>query len=254
MLHQNPWKKGLAHLIKLGIPQAQHLTVDQAFKQNMGSAAAYIISRQGVKNLFDHINQKGMYNAIDWVIMKSGNHQRVLYSSPFLVEANCFQTDQADTDIQKDFTRIKWSDEDWDVHELEYIHDLLFKSVYFQEISNKSSKQITVKSDTLLKDEPYLSNLFNDKRVTSKFIVSKTEGTISILFSNSVQWNKIVDYVCVVPVQFIKEDDKKQLNRYTVKWFYTNRMLYIIPDKYVSQTVLSDKTFGDQFINFLNPF
>ena len=257
MLHQNPWKKG-TFSFKLNTPQATRLTVDQAFKQNMGSAAAYVVSRQGVKNLFNHINQKGIYNAIDWIIMKSGDQQRVLYTSPFLVEANCFQTDQADTDIQKVFTKIKWPDTEWDINELEYLYDLLSKSVYLQELLNKSSsKLITMKFDSSLSlhsDDHYLSDLLKNTRLTSKFISSKTEGIITILFTTSIQYNKIIDFVSIIPIHLIKDNDKIQLNRYAIKWFYTNRLFYIIPDKFITQGVLLDKIFGDQFVNLLNPF
>lgn len=259
MLHQNPWKKTSLQF-KFNIPYAYSLSVEQAFQQNMGSAAAYILTRQGATNLINHIHKKGVYNAIDWVIMKTAETQRILYSSPYLVEANCFQTSQADTDIQTEYNKLKWSDHDWDRYELQYLYTLLTKSIYYQEVINRTPNlSISIKKDTIQSNETsqstYLQHLINtDPTLISKFNFTKTEGIITFLYSSTIYWNKITDYVCILPIQAIKQEDKQQLNRYAIKWFYTNQLFYIIPDKYIISTVLQEKVFGDFYLNIVSPF
>ncbi len=250
MLHQNPWQKW--HFdFQLGIPKAESLTVEQAFKQNMGSAAAYIVSRKGATQLLQHVSEKGMYNAVDWVIMKSGAIQRVLYSVPQLVKANCFQTGKADTDIQTEYTKLKWSDDEWDRHEIEYIHNMLITSVYYNE-SKVKQVTLTVRGDNIVEKE--LSILFDSWIPKEKFTFSKTEGLISIIYTHTLLWTRLVDYVFIIPINRVKTEDYQQLNRYAVKWYTTNRYVYIIPDKYVTPKVLQDKVFGNKYLNLVQPF
>jgi GR25 family glycosyltransferase involved in LPS biosynthesis len=250
MLHQNPWQK-MHFEFQLGIPKADFLTVEQAFKQNMGSAAAYIVSRKGATQLLQHVSEKGMYNAVDWVIMKSGAIQRVLYSVPQLVKANCFQTGQADTDIQTDYTKLKWSDDQWDKYEIEYIHNMLLTSVYYNETKIKQIS-LTIRGDNSVEKE--LLSLFDGWIPKDKFIFSKTEGLINIIYTHTLLWTRLVDYVFIIPIDKVKTEDYRQLNRYTVKWYTTNRYMYIIPDKYVTSKVLQDKVFGNKYLNLVQPF
>lgn len=248
MLHQNPWNNSVPQL-NASIPTAVQLDVQQSFKRNMGSAAAYLITRQGAINLLRHINQKGFYNAFDWVLMKTADEQRVLYSEPMLAEARCFQTGRADTDIQKEFSHLKFTDKEWDSYELNDLYNLLIKSVYH--IENKK-KIVTIRIDPELSDEQV--NLIKSLLSPSEFYVDRADGDITVFYSSKMPWNRCVDNVIILPLDRKNADTCTNLNRYAVKWYYTNKFMYIVPDKYVTNQFLLNKVFGEQYLNLSSPF
>ena len=206
------------------------------------------------------------------MMIKSSTEQQMMYSSPFLVETpNGFN----DTNIQNEFKKIKMTDMEWDKSELDYIYNMLIKSVYHETLENKT---ITFSASVKKDDEffkTYVKVCISDLNVAGTFLnvaatflkytfdTSSTKLTV-FYYPNisSISWNKCTDNVLIVSFKNVPviiettavESFKKQLKRYTVKWYYTNCLLYIIPDKYVTQQVLEDKVFGDNYLNFLKPF
>lgn len=265
MLHQNmrPNCDKLEYHLTSKIPYAYKLSTD-SFCQNLGSTAGYIITRKGAENVLNHLNKKGGYNGIDTMMIKSSIEQQMMYSSPFLVETpNGFN----DTNIQNEFKKIKMTDMEWDKSELDYIYNMLIKSVYHETLGNKT---ITFSASVKKDDEffkTYVKGCIGDLNVPGSFLKYTFDTSLSKLTVfyyptiSSISWNKLTDNVLVVSLKdtgsFLKDttsEFKKQLKRYTVKWYYTNCLLYIIPDKYVTQQVLEDKVFGDNYLNFLKPF
>jgi len=251
-LHQNPYPthNRMEFHLKTKVPSAYTLSGEEALKQNMGSAALYLITRKGAEGLLKHLSKKGAYNGFDWILMKtsgdevdSRTKQRVMYSVPFLGEAPCFQLGQQDTDIQKEHGKLKWTDEEWDRNEFSYIYNLLSTSLY-NVGKSKAVKIVAKNKDDIIHLKKY---------VDGNNSVSEQEGLSNIFYSRSVLWNKIVDDVVVVPVENVSEEDRKNLFRYAVKWYSTNAHVYIIPDKYVSIEVLEGRVFGNNYLNLVSP-
>jgi GR25 family glycosyltransferase involved in LPS biosynthesis len=251
-LHQNPYPSHnrMDFHLKTLVPSAYSLNGDEALKQNLGSAALYLITRKGAEGLLKHLCKNGAYNGFDWILMKtsgdeidSNKKQRVMYSVPFLGEAPCFQLGQQDTDIQKEYGKIKWSDEEWDMNEFSYIYKILHSSVY------NVNKNKTINLVVKIKEDASLIRRY----VENNYTLTEHEGLNNVIYSRSILWNKIVDSVVIVPVQSVKEEDRKNLFRYAVKWYVTNKFLYIIPDKYVTNEVLEDRVFGNSYLNLVSP-
>jgi len=243
-LHQNPYgqyNKTNFHS-KHKIPEAYSMDGVRALKENMGSTACYIISRKGAENGLRHLSENGGYNGIDWIMMKtaSENH-RVMYSVPFLVEAPCWNMQQsADTDIQREFGKIKWSDEEWDTYEIKYLEQLLSKSIYnVHDKNNQVSLVLKTKND-------YINKCSID-------ILKGAGGRLHMIYTQTIPWNNIIDDVFILPLKSVTSEDKKKLNKYAVKWYYTNQLFYILPDKYVTKGVLEDKVFRDEYLNLVKP-
>ena len=92
-------------------PTAELWTVEQSCKRNMGSGAGYILTRHAAKELLRFVNQYGMPNAVDWVIMKQ-SQLRIMYSNPMLVFADCWQNNgQVQSDIQLEYNSVKFKDQ-----------------------------------------------------------------------------------------------------------------------------------------------
>jgi GR25 family glycosyltransferase involved in LPS biosynthesis len=246
-LHQNPQHghDKIDFHIKTKIPYAYELDGIEALKQNMGSAAAYIITRKGAENVLQHLNKHGAYNGMDWIMMKTSSlNQRVMYSVPFLVDAPCFQLGQQDTDIQKEYGKLKWTNQEWDKNEFEYLYNELTNSPYYK--TGKKRRISVVIKDKTLSYVPFILN-------PEMFTLSKTIGEINIIHTNNIPWTLIIEEVHVFPLNVITAEDKKNLNRYAVKWYYTNELFYIVPDKFITSTFLNNKVFGDNYLNLACP-
>jgi len=247
-LQQNPY--GQYHRMdfhaKHKIPEAYHMDGARALKENLGSTACYIITRKGAENGLKHLCEKGGYNGIDWIMMKTaGENHRVMYSVPFLVEAPCWNIQQtADTDIQREFGKLKWTDVEWDSHEIDYIQKLLLKSLY--------NVYDNIKQVTLITKTPKVEDLSYINEC-SKGLSKGSAGRLNIIYTNIIPWNNLLDDVHILPLNTVSQEDRRKLNKYAVKWYYTNRLLYILPDKYVTKEVLEDKVFRDNYLNLVKP-
>ena len=129
------------------------------------------------------------------------------------------------------------------MNEFSYIYNLLHSSIYNSGKNKKISLVVKNKEDTS-QIKRYAEN---------NYVLSEQEGLNNVIYSRSILWNKIVDSVVIVPIQSVKEEDRKNLFRYAVKWYVTNKFVYIIPDKYVSSEVLEDKVFGNNYLNLVSP-
>jgi GR25 family glycosyltransferase involved in LPS biosynthesis len=128
-LHWNPHHipvEAVQHEYRTAIPVAYEWSLEKAFSVNMGSTAAYIITKQGAYNLLQRLNEKGSINAIDWEMMKSApsesqfNTSRfvntVMVSSPMLA----FVDKPADSDIQSEFVGCGMTPTESILYEIEW--------------------------------------------------------------------------------------------------------------------------------------
>ena len=117
MLHWNPYPHTPNHEdweCNYKAVSAELWDVERSCKQNMGSGAGYVLTRQGALQLLQFVNTFGMPNAVDWVIMKQQN-MRIMYSNPKLVFVDCWQNNQqVQSDIQLEYDAVKFKDDnDW---------------------------------------------------------------------------------------------------------------------------------------------
>ena len=246
-LHYNPYPQyNLPDLYSDSPPKAEFWSVERSMRENMGSGAGYILSRNGAINLLRHIEEKGVYNAIDWVMFKSSN--KVMYSNPMLVRANCFQTTngRCDTDIQNVFNSVCFKDDlEWDRYELSYLANKLISSYH-----NKDKNSIC---NLFYKgfDENVLKSLtFDLKNITT---VKNIKGMCMII-SNEIQpISYLTDYACILPVNLLQKLDE-EISLYPIKRYTTNKYIYCVPDKY-ADLLLDDKVWEDKkLLNTVCPF
>jgi len=115
------------------LPNAKRLFKNECFETSMGGNHGYVLTKKGAYNCLEYIRKNGMPNAIDWMVMhtagmsekdKSENINRIYYSYPFLVEANCYQTKECETDIQLEYDIVKYEENEWLESEIKYWNEL----------------------------------------------------------------------------------------------------------------------------------
>lgn len=90
-------------------PIGETWTVQESILKNMGSGAAYVLTRKAAKHLLNWVNVHGMPNAVDWVLMKQPD-LTIMYSKPMLAFASCVQENQTvPSDIQHDYASVGFS-------------------------------------------------------------------------------------------------------------------------------------------------
>lgn len=102
------------------LPSARRWSPQEAFETSMGGAHGYIITKKGAINVLKLINKIGMKYAIDWMLMLSGNENKMYYCEPFIVEGDCFQNSGVDTDIQLDYNSLAFKEGEFFNEEIKY--------------------------------------------------------------------------------------------------------------------------------------
>ena len=263
-LHYNPYPQynNINLYLKTKIPIAEEWSVERSMKENMGSTACYIISRDGARNMLKHVEKYGMYNAVDWVMFKSpmdkSIKQRIMYSNPMLVEANCFQTSNgADTDVQKDFSSLSFKDKlDWDIYEIKDLSNILLKSSL-----DNDKKVVFMVEEDLQKIDYYYNDILT--LVENKDnIVKNPRKYLRIMFLNKPKQGYIKDCICLVPiykrsekeVESIKKGILEIINNSAVEYYTTNNFIYTIPQIYINEEFQKSKVWGDGYLNTVSPF
>jgi GR25 family glycosyltransferase involved in LPS biosynthesis len=244
-LHYNPYPQyNKKELYTNSPPVAEVWSRERSMRENMGSGAGYILSRQGALNLLRHVQQNGVYNAIDWVMFKSEN--RIMYTTPLLVRANCFQTTTGtDTDIQNVYNSVCFTGIDWDQHELKYLADKILSSYH-----NKDKTSLVNLYYKGL-EEKEINSLINDNK--NKFSVSKNlKNGLTIIVTKSAELSQLRDNICILPISE-KEDVKQLINLQSIKSYTTNNYIYCVPDKYLDN-MIDDKVWDDSLLNVSCPF
>ncbi len=265
-LHFNPYRpeQNQHYFDQTKLPKAEQWSVQQSMERNMGSTAAYIISRSGAKNMLRHIEQYGVYNAIDWVMFKSPLdqrlRQRIFYSNPMLVSANCFQGSNggADTDIQRNYDSLSYTGYDWDKEEFQYLSNHLQNHINNYQTSS-SKKQVYYIN---YMDGFEHLNIIPKKQITNKFSGPRapdSEDNINIVICpgsekglSENESNFIKEYVCVFPAQVIQY--LLPFSKGAMEYYITNHFIYTIPHKYMNDEIYKDKVWGSTLLNTVKPF
>lgn len=193
-------------------------TTEESMMQNMGSGAAYILTKQGAKKLLTHINKNGLYHAIDWVMMKAG--LKTGYTSPMLAFAECIQTGSLDTDIQNIYESVQF--DHWNHYELNRWKTKLNSLVSIEDnINNNYLSFIGIDQDQVNNNED------------NKIIIIQNL-TSSLLMS--------IDKVIVTGIENLEMIKNMKLP-YT--WYMTKSCIFIIPFKYVDEDILNNIVLND---------
>ena len=176
-------------------------------------------------------------------MFKSEN--RIMYVTPLLVRANCFQTTTGtDTDIQNVYNSVCFTGVDWDQYEIQYLADKLLSSYH--------NKEKTAIVNLYYKgfDEKEINTLINDKK---KFSLSKNlKNGLTIAITKTTDLSQLKEHVCILPIS--EKDNVKQLiNLQPIKAYTTNNFIYSIPDKYLDN-IIDDKVWDDSLMNVSCPF
>jgi len=223
-LHYNPYPQYMKKELFFEYQdiKAEEWSIERSRRENMGSTAGYVLSREGARNLLRYVEKCGCPNAIDWVMFKSPTlqeyRQRILYTTPLLVHANCFQSAQGtvDTDIQNVYESLSYStDDEWDKEEYKYI---LAKLKDHRDAGSGCKNLVNfVKS---VKNEKL--DLFNTK-------------------------------VCIFGIEEL-EEYKNKCKSTLSEYYTTNKKVYSIPHSLLDEEFYKDKVWGDVYLNTIKPF
>ena len=227
-LHYNPYPQFMKPELFFEYQdiKVEEWSVERSRRENMGSTAGYVLSREGARNLLRSVEKYGCQNAIDWVMFKSPRGeftQRIVYTTPMLVHANCFQSAQGtvDTDIQNVFDSLSYSNNDeWDKDEYNYVLSKV-----------KDSKHI-------IKYSGSLQTLDIGVTMTTK----KSKNPIDI--------NNNIYIFDIKELSTYKSLFKTKLAEY----YTTNQFIYSIPHRFIDEDFQKDKVWGDGYLNPLKPF
>ena len=263
-LHHNPYQRN--KLIELNlqskIPIAEEWSVERSMRENMGSTAGYIITRDGARNMLKHVEKYGMYNAVDWVMFKSPNDktikQRIMYTNPMLVQANCFQTANGiDTDVQNVFIALKFNGKlDWDKSEIKDLSNILIKNSY-----DNDKKIVFMVDDEIEKNEHYMKDAI-ELAGGKENIVKNSRKYIRIMFLNTPKQGYIKDGVCIIPIYNLSNQEiisiKNKLNdivnNSAVEYYTTDNYIYTVPQIFMTEDFRNSKVWGDGYLNTVSPF
>jgi GR25 family glycosyltransferase involved in LPS biosynthesis len=181
---------------------------EKSIKENMGSGAAYLLTKQGAKQLLHHIDIHGVYNAIDWVMFKSGI--RTGYTSPMLAFAECVQSGAPDTDIQNVYDSVSISE--WTLRELNKWKDSLSSGL------NSSNQQ-------------WLESVGIPWKEVQNSPLHKILATPNIEKEQLTTGDKII-------LTSLSEKSKLKGWKGPFVWYETDKAIFIVPYLYTNETFL----------------
>lgn len=201
------------------VPEVEHWTREMCITKSMGGTIGYVINKSGSIKMFKHIQERGMYNAIDWVMFKTADINNIFYCYPHIVFSECVTNDiKPDSDIQYDVRSLCDSQDRRLLLELKYwINKLQQSGIKF-----KSNSKIDIQQDD------------NSKILYTEEIPGRDD---------------ILSYVCIVKTD---QNLKKRLEKLPVQYYdINNTYLVIVPHTKINNdnTILEDVTFDGGYLN-----
>ena len=198
------------------LPTVKRYSVEECFKESMGGTTAYYVTIRGAINLLNRLNSKGLVNAIDWEMYKTGDINKIYFTDPFIAFADCTQSGKnQDSDIQYDYSGVHFNSE------LEVIN---YELQFFKETGVKNNFE-----DTNWPIDP------NSKVVCRKMpIENGFLRTISIFKRND---------------EIIKE-----LNKYPVGWYIHGKYIFVVPEPMLTDEIAAERTLFENHLNEINIF
>lgn len=112
------------------VPELTKVSAQEALQQSRGGTGGYLVSPSGARRLLEFIQQHSMTNGIDTMMQKASDVCDVYFITPHLIYSECFtlHKQDVDTDIQRDYTSLRRSDDAmldseiafWTAHHLPY--------------------------------------------------------------------------------------------------------------------------------------
>ncbi len=234
--HMNPYpNKNKEEYYKTDIvPKLIKISTPQMMQENMGSLAATILTKQGAKLLLEDINKKGVYNAIDWVAMKTCDLQRAYVAVPFLAFADAYQTNnKKDTDIQTDYNTCGLKN--WVQYEIDYWKNQLKtkKNTNIRIVSTSSNSLVSLLRSSI-------------DNIDIKIVASHEIKPNDILISDEKEISSAISNITIYPLG-------TKVNCKTLYYYYTDKCIFAIPMSFLNDTNITEKVWGEGYLNMNYP-
>jgi GR25 family glycosyltransferase involved in LPS biosynthesis len=145
---------------KEAIPDIEKWDKNKSFKNSIGGAFGYLISKKGAEKFLNLINKTGMTNAIDTMQQNFADTLNVFYTTPHLIFSKCVRQgmSEIDSNIQYDYNSLTVHLENRIQQEIQYYINKQ-KNIYNIESFNKAillSFDINIDKNTIYfyKDTP----------------------------------------------------------------------------------------------------
>lgn len=238
-LHWNPY----GHVVNIEEwnreyvkPIAELWSTQKSQKDNMGSGAAYILTRHGAKHLLKWVNVHGMPNGVDWVMFKQ-QQLKIMYSKPMIAYAPCWNHNtNINSDIQRMYDCVRYNDIfELLREELERWYTQIYKLAGHTTKQNKCTVAYVDCRD--LQDQLQLAH--NAKSMIAVAVHAKQywDGTME-------HWKSLKHRVVVV------SQDVECSNSLPVHWYTVGSYKIIVPDRFISKEVYEEIPWSNNRMNF----
>lgn len=215
------------------VPRLERYSTQKMMQVNMGSLAATILTKHAAQVILDDIAQKGVYNAIDWVAMKTCDKLRAFVSVPFLAFADCFQTNnKKDTDIQLEYDVCTFSN--WTKQEIEYWETMLK--------GTKKNNKIRIVAIEKGKCIQLVESLGYPVIIVKPTEIKQND----ILIQTSANIKEKCNHITLAQID-------TNVECMSSMWYVTDKLKFIIPSTYLNETNYMSKTWGDNYLNKNTP-
>lgn len=213
------------------LPIVEKWTKNECIQKSMGGTIGYIINKEGAGKLLNHIKEKGVYNAIDWVIFKTASEDKekntgkecnIYYSYPHLVYSECVTNEiKPDSDIQYNFNQLCKSPEERYKYELEfYLKTLNENGINFydrtREVERSSIKDWDFGINHNTNSKLLLSSCLPNRDVILKNICFIMECDINYVKQKieclPVHFYTILNSIVIIPITKVNKDIIENVN------------------------------------------
>jgi GR25 family glycosyltransferase involved in LPS biosynthesis len=228
-LHWNPYPHvPNQHLLTLQYskPTAELWSMQRSVRDNMGSGAAYLMTRHAAQHMIEWVNKHGMPNAVDWNLFKQPD-LRVMYTTPMLAFGQCWQNNtKVDSDIQKEYDVVKFNTEaDLVQHEIKR---------WLREVQPKNTKYGVV--------------CYNNVKPSWLSLPSYAESAVCVMDEaetyENLPWSDKQQRLFLVPAT------TKVDRSLPVKWYTLGSVKMVVPDLLISKKMYEDTVWFDNRVNF----
>jgi len=213
-------------------PQIEQWNRTQCVERSMGGCMGYVISRRGALNMLQHLYQHGVYNAIDWIMFKTADLNKIYYVYPHLVYSECATRDnRVDSDIQRDNSDMFLTDEQWLIMDLRYwIHET-------RQIGVQFIKDVSKEIQLMFNKSAVSAVIYYGQGLPSSEMMTNNVTIIEI--SQTLNWQHF----------------DATLNQLRAKYYKIgHRYIVIVGHKYLTLGVQRQITFSPGYVNHIQPY
>jgi len=177
--------------------KASRWSREKASSLSMGGTIGYLIKPSGALKLLDFVNQKGITNGIDWVMLKAIDsvskygQLKFYYSEPKIIHSECWRgNNKCDSDIQFTYDTLKRQPSDMLVDDLNLIEEQT--GIEINEMNLLTSEEVSglsldlISPVTIVKDCQSLFTIKIDLQ-DKYFVINNKIGQYFILIDKKYQ-------------------------------------------------------------------